>query len=108
MTETTCTCGRIAGAHWPDCALVAQVARIYDIPTELVAGRVGPECVTRAEREIASPDYLAVCTGIADLIATSLHCPGETDAGTCGGHAICRPCFDLGVERGLIEPEALP
>lgn len=61
------------------------------------------ECVTVAERNIAAPAYLAVCTGEGDLIAVSRRCPGE-DEGECGGHPICRPCYELGVVKGLIAP----
>jgi hypothetical protein len=57
-------------------------------------------CITQDMREAlaAGPDYLAVCTGTAELISTSIYCEGTG----CGGHPVCRPCYELGKERGLI------
>lgn len=68
------------------------------------------ECITRSPGEPAPARYLAVCTGRADLIARSRNCV-DAERGTgsqCGGHAICRPCFDLAVAEGRIVPDAAP
>jgi hypothetical protein len=65
------------------------------------------QCVTRDPGEPAAARYLAVCTGRADLIARSRRCV-DAEAGTgnhCGGHLICRPCFDLAVADGSVVPD---
>ena len=54
-------------------------------------------CITQDPKEPAPEAYLAVCTGRGDLIADSVYCPPE-----CGGHPVCRPCYDLGVMSGHI------
>lgn len=59
------------------------------------------ECVTQHPDEPAGPDFHAICRGTADLIATSIHCPSEAE-GECGGHPICRPCWVLCVEKGML------
>ena len=58
------------------------------------------DCITQSPDEPAGPEYHVVCTVKADLLAESVNC---TAAG-CGGHPICRPCFDLAIERGLVVP----
>lgn len=55
-------------------------------------------CITQSPEEPAAQEYLDVCTVKADLLAESSRC---VEAG-CGGHPICRPCYGLGVERGLV------
>lgn len=63
----------------------------------------GLDCITQDGVEaLLAPDYLAICSVRADLMACSRYCQGTG----CGGHPICRPCYDLGIERGLIEPDA--
>lgn len=63
------------------------------------ARTTGLECITQDAKEAAiAPDYVSICTIRADLMACSVHCAGTG----CGGHPICRPCYTLGVERGLI------
>lgn len=61
-------------------------------------------CVTQdAERKgIAHPDFLEVCVVVADLVAQTTWC----EITGCDGHPICQPCFDLGVERGVINGPA--
>ena len=61
------------------------------------------ECITQSPDEPAPPEYLAVCTVEAELLACSFRCPDE-----CGGHPICRPCFDLAHERGELHPKDAP
>ena len=56
------------------------------------------DCITQSPDEPAGTEYLAVCTVKADLLAESVNC---TEAG-CGGHPICRPCFDIAVQRGRV------
>lgn len=53
------------------------------------------ECITQSPDEPSPPEFLAVCTVDAELLACSFRCPFE-----CGGHPICRPCFDLANQRG--------
>lgn len=38
------------------------------------------------------------CEVCGKHVADSIHCAGTG----CGGHPICRPCYDLGIQRGLI------
>lgn len=58
------------------------------------------ECITQdpAERALADAGYLAACTGSADLMALSRNCVGTG----CGGHPICRPCFEVGKSLGWV------
>lgn len=56
------------------------------------------ECITQSPDEPSPAEFLAVCTVSADLLAESVNC---TEAG-CGGHPICRPCYELAVERGRV------
>ena len=55
------------------------------------------QCITQDPNEPAPEAYLLVCTGRGDLIADSVLCPPE-----CGGHPICRPCFELGIRTEFI------
>lgn len=57
-------------------------------------------CVTQGSEESGSFKYKAICTKRADLLATSIHCVGTG----CGGHPICRPCYELSVKTGLVVP----
>jgi hypothetical protein len=56
----------------------------------------GLPCITQDPSEPAGPEYLAVCTGFGELLGRSFHCPPE-----CGGHPICRPCYELAQANGL-------
>ena len=61
------------------------------------------ECITQSPDEPSPPEFLDVCTIKADLIACSFRCPEE-----CGGHPICRPCFELARQRGDLYPRSTP
>lgn len=42
--------------------------------------------------------YIDGCVGLAELVAASIHCPDDK----CGGHPICRPCYDRAKREGLV------
>ena len=56
-------------------------------------------CITQDPKEAKYDiaDYLAVCTKVAALMATSIYCPPE-----CGGHPVCRPCYALAKIKGAL------
>lgn len=68
------------------------------MPLEVVEeiGCPGLPCITQDPTEPAGPEYLAVCTGYGELLGRSIHCPPE-----CGGHPICRPCWELSQAKSL-------
>ena len=49
-------------------------------------------CVTQVEKHTLSKNnpFLIVCTKTAELIYSGPRCPPE-----CGGHPVCRACYNL-------------
>lgn len=64
----------------------------------------GIPCITQDPGEPAADMYLEICEGVAFTMATSVRCPVEETETLipCGGHPICKPCFDLAVELGFV------